>query len=59
MPAMQAKGRVNAVSYTHQMCIRDRDKVDPLVDRVSLTVDAANLEIMRLDRILELSLIHI
>lgn len=28
-------------------------KIDPLVERVSLTVDAANLEIMRLDRILE------
>ena len=27
-------------------------KVDPLVDRVSLTVDAANLEIMRLDTIM-------
>jgi ABC-type transporter Mla subunit MlaD len=27
--------------------------VDPLIDRVSLTVDAANLEIMRLDQILE------
>ncbi|MDO5043580.1 MAG: hypothetical protein Q4D92_08740 [Slackia sp.] len=29
------------------------DKVDPLVERVSLAVDAANLEIMRLDGILE------
>lgn len=29
------------------------EKVDPLVERVSLTVDAANLEIMRLDGILE------
>lgn len=28
-------------------------KVDPLVERVSLTVDAANLEIMRVDQILE------
>ncbi len=28
-------------------------KVDPLMDRVSLTVDAANLEIMRVDQILE------
>lgn len=28
-------------------------KVDPLMDRLSLTVDAANLEIMRLDEILE------
>ncbi|MEG1397197.1 MAG: DUF948 domain-containing protein [Raoultibacter sp.] len=28
-------------------------KIDPLVERVSLTVDAANLEIMRLDQILE------
>ena len=28
-------------------------KVDPLVDRVTLTVDAANLEIMRIDQILE------
>ncbi len=28
-------------------------KVDPLVDRVSLTVDAANLEMMRVDQILE------
>ena len=28
-------------------------KADPLVDRLSLTVDAANLEIMRLDGILE------
>ena len=28
------------------------DKVDPLVERVSLAVDAANLEIMRLDGIL-------
>lgn len=28
-------------------------KVDPLVDRVTLTVDAANLEIMRVDQILE------
>lgn len=28
-------------------------KIDPLVERLSLTVDAANLEIMRLDRILE------
>lgn len=29
------------------------DKVDPLVDRVSLTLDAANLELMRVDQILE------
>ncbi|ACV21834.1 Uncharacterized protein containing a divergent version of the methyl-accepting chemotaxis-like domain [Slackia heliotrinireducens] len=29
------------------------DRVDPLVERVALTVDAANLEIMRLDGILE------
>ncbi|WP_417753871.1 DUF948 domain-containing protein [Slackia sp.] len=29
------------------------DKVDPLVERVSLAVDAANLEIIRLDGILE------
>lgn len=29
------------------------EKVEPLVDRVSLTVDAANLEIMRIDQILE------
>lgn len=28
-------------------------KVDPLLDRVTLTVDAANLEIMRVDQILE------
>ena len=28
-------------------------KVDPLVDRVSLTIDAANLEMMRVDQILE------
>lgn len=28
-------------------------KVDPLMDRVALTVDAANLEIMRVDQILE------
>lgn len=28
-------------------------KVDPLVERVALTVDAANLELMRLDKILE------
>lgn len=28
-------------------------KADPLMDRVTLTVDAANLEIMRLDKILE------
>lgn len=28
-------------------------KVDPLMERVSLTVDAANLEIMRVDEILE------
>lgn len=28
-------------------------KVDPLVDRVTLTIDAANLEIMRVDQILE------
>lgn len=28
-------------------------KVDPLVERVSLTVDAANLELMRVDQILE------
>ena len=28
-------------------------KVDPLMDRVALTVDAANLEIMRVDKILE------
>ncbi len=28
-------------------------KVDPLVDRISLTVDAANLELMRVDQILE------
>lgn len=28
-------------------------KVDPLVERVSLTVDAANLEMMRVDQILE------
>ena len=27
-------------------------KVDPLLDRVTLTVDAANLEIMRVDQIL-------
>ena len=27
--------------------------MDPLVERVSLTVDAANLEIMRVDQILE------
>lgn len=29
------------------------EKVDPLVERMSLTVDAANLEIMRIDQILE------
>lgn len=29
------------------------ERVDPLVERVSLTVDAANLEIMRIDGILE------
>lgn len=28
-------------------------KVDPLMDRVSLTIDAANLEMMRVDQILE------
>lgn len=28
-------------------------RVDPLVERLSLTVDAANLELMRVDQILE------
>lgn len=28
-------------------------KIDPLIERVSLTVDAANLELMRVDQILE------
>ncbi len=29
------------------------DKIDPIMDRATLTIDAANLEIMRVDQILE------
>lgn len=60
-PVLESANRMTAdlepaVKHVNQMAAQLEpavSKVDPLMERVTLTVDAANLEIMRVDQILE------
>lgn len=60
-PVLESANRMTAdlepaVKHVNQMAAQLEPavaKVDPLMERVTLTVDAANLEIMRVDQILE------